>query len=132
MHPGIFILLAILALFFVFIKNIAGAAIVAFVLLVYFLSPFLRTIVGIPKAVVTGTSSALKGEEEEMDKAKPKPPKGLEFFEKGLSNIGKDLGKAEKAKIQNKKVKPRHKDSFHALGEAAEDFLEGIMKVFRK
>ncbi len=83
-------------------------------------------------AEVFGIISGLfKTELKEMEKAEPNPPEGLKFVEKGLSRTGKALGKGEKARKQGKRIK-EDREAFGIMGEAADDFFDGIEKIFKK
>ena len=71
-----------------------------------------------------------KKEYGEMESASPKFTSGKEFFEKGFSRIGEKLGEAEKARIDGKTMEFKG-GFFSTLGSAAENFLEGVGKLFK-
>ncbi len=130
MHPTIIILLIILIIFLVQIKIIWLAYGIGLLFIGYFLSDFILNFLKMLGFLKKGAVNTANSELTEMENAKPKPPSGKEFFEKGFSSIGKGLGESEKAKMENKKITEK-RGTFQILGDSADDFISGILKLFK-
>ena len=130
MHPTVTILLIILILILIQIKIIWLAYGIGILLIGYLLSDFILNFFKAIGFLKKGAINTANSELEKMEKANPKSPSGKEFFEKGFSKIGKELGEAEKAKRENEKIinKPGF---FQILGNASDDFISGILKLFK-
>ena len=130
MHPTIIILLIILIIFLVQIKIIWLAYGIGLLFVGYFLSDFLLNFLKMLGFLKKGAVNTANSELGEMENADPKSPSGKEFFEKGFSRIGKSLGESEKAKMENKKIVEK-RGTFQMLGDSADDFISGILKLFK-
>jgi len=130
MHPTIIILLIILIIFLVQIKIIWLAYGIGILFTGYLLSDFILNFFKMLGFLKKGAVNTANSELTEMENAKPKSPSGKEFFEKGFSRMGKDLGESEKAKMENKKIVDK-RGAFQILGDSADDFISGILKLFK-
>ena len=130
MHPTVIILLIILIIFLVQIKIIWLAYGIGILFVGYFLSDFILNFLKMLGFLKKGVVNTVNSELGEMENAKPKSPAGKEFFEEGFSRMGKGLGEAEKAKMENKKIKDE-RGTFQILGDSADDFISGILKLFK-
>ncbi|MCR4368346.1 MAG: hypothetical protein NUV67_00390, partial [archaeon] len=98
MNLAVLVLLVVLSAYFFETNQITLLYATLILLLADLVGGIISKILAGIWGILTGIVGTAKGEVEEMDKAKPKPPKGMEFISKGLERTGKELGKAEAAK----------------------------------
>ena len=131
MQLPLLVLLIVIGFYFLHLQMAFVTYIIVFVIIADLLTGFVSNIFGGVGAVIRGGKSAIKTEGEEMSKANPKSPEAKKFFGEGLSRIGEKIGEGEKAKMEGKKIMNK-RGLFDIAGQASEDFLDGIMKLFRK
>lgn len=131
MQLPLLVLLIVIGAYFLHLQMVFVTYIIGFVIIADLLTGFVSNIFGGIGAVFRGGKAAIKSEGEEMSKANPKAPEWKKFIGEGFSRIGKALGEGEKARIEGKKIEGK-KGLFEITGQASGDFLEGIMKLFKK
>ncbi len=104
--------------------------IVIFVLFV-FASYFLSFVFSFFKAIISFFKEVFETEKETVGKAKIKHVSAKKYAEESLKTIGKELGKAEKARKQ-KKQQPKLDLSLSTLAGIADSLLQGLGKVLKK
>ncbi|PIN85035.1 MAG: hypothetical protein COV47_04320 [Candidatus Diapherotrites archaeon CG11_big_fil_rev_8_21_14_0_20_37_9] len=134
MNLAVLVVLIVLIFFFVESQNVWAAFLVALLIVVDVLAGVVSKMISALWALVLGLFGAGSAELTEMEKAKPKPPSGKKIIAKGLSDIGKSVGKGVKATKEGKKIKqPYNKYEFFSYtGKVADEIMKGIKGLFGK
>ena len=131
MQVPLLVILIVIAAYFLYLQLVFVTYIIGFIIIADASTGFVSRIFGGIGAVFRGGKAAIKTEGEEMSKANPKMPSGKKFIGEGFSRIGKSLGEGEKARMEGRKIEDK-RDFFAITGQASGDFLEGIMKLFKR
>jgi len=131
MSAGALILVIALIVFLAILQIAWLAWILALLLGAYFLSFYLRGILSFIGGAKKGIREDLQREGKEMEDATPKPPEGAKFIKEALERTGKGIGFAERARMDGKKI-PDKRDDFEKMGDASDNFITGILKLFRR
>jgi ABC-type bacteriocin/lantibiotic exporter with double-glycine peptidase domain len=91
---------------------------------------FFAGLISILKEVFIQLKKGVYKEAEFLSKAKTKSNSGKKFFEENFKMIGKEIGKSEKAKIQNKKISSSF--GIESFASMADNLLQGIGKLMKK
>ncbi len=130
MQPVLLVLLLALIFFFVQAQLVWAAMLVGLLIIADLLggvfSKGFRFLGGTASAI----SETIKEESIEVEGASPKPPQAKKFFEESFSQLGKGIGRGERAKAERKKI--RSALSMDGIVSSAANFMSGLLKLFRR
>lgn len=129
MHLLVLSALLIAMLFFAYNQMAGLAIIVGLLILADLLGNIFSGMFGFAKGTVGALAETFGEEAAEVEASRPKPPSGQKFFRESLERTGKQLGKSEKLKAEGKRL-PRA--GIDTLASAADNFLTGLQKLFKK